>query len=61
LLDKVQNELDDLLEQRCMISCADDYETLSLIEEEAGVHKAKVQKTEKKKASAAVLPPHKTI
>jgi len=59
LLDKVQNELDDLLEQRCMISCADDYETLSLIEEEAGVHKAKVQKTEKKKASAAVLPPHK--
>ena len=58
LLDKVAIELDELKEQRDMVLCADDPETLALIEEEIGLNKASVPKTRKKKG-AVHLPPHK--
>ncbi len=58
LLEKVTLELDDLKEQRTMISCADDAETLTLMEEEMGLNKKSEQKRGRKKPEAP-QPPHK--
>lgn len=58
LLEKVNQELDELKEQLALIECIEDAETLDMMEDEMGLAKKTASRLGKKKQAPA-LPPHK--
>lgn len=59
LLGKVTAEMEDLREEMSMAMCLDDAESLTMMENELGLHKAPVQG--RKKKAEPPKPPHKRI